>query len=80
MQRTDEPLPENICNICCMSCCCEGLDPDAVAGAGGVTGGTAGGMMPPVIGGTVRPPAGILKTRGNTLQIHKLKSIQVIDS
>lgn len=51
MKHTDGPPPANICNICCMSCCCEGLDPDAAAGPRGFNGGT----LPPVVGGTVRP-------------------------
>lgn len=57
MKRTDGPPPANICSICCMSCCWDGLaaerglDPVAMAGGGGFL----GGMLPPVVGGAVRP-------------------------
>lgn len=49
MKHTDGPPPANICNICCISCCCEGLGPDAEEG------GFSGGTLLPADGGTVRP-------------------------
>lgn len=63
MKRTCGLPPANICSICWRSCWSgglaaeEGLDPVAMAGGGGIS----GGMLPPVAGGTARTPGEILE-------------------